>query len=70
MAIKLPRLAMNDVASMRETVFFEGDRFRERVSRFWILLVLSSVIAAVGLASDSTATVIGAMTIAPLMFPI
>jgi len=70
MAIKLPRLAMNDVASMREAVFFEGDRFRERVSRFWILLVLSSVIAAVGLASDSTATVIGAMTIAPLMFPI
>ena len=62
MAIKLPRLAMNDVAYMRETVFFEGARSRERVSRFWILLVLASVIAAAGVAADSTATVIGAMT--------
>ena len=70
MAIKLPRLAMNDVAYMRETVFFEGPRFRERVSRFWILLVLASVIAAAGIASDSTAPVIGAMIIAPLMIPI
>jgi uncharacterized hydrophobic protein (TIGR00271 family) len=70
MAIKLPRLAMNDVAYMRETVFFEGERLRERVSRFWILLVLSSVIAAAGVASDSTAIVIGAMIIAPLMVPI
>ncbi|TFC91158.1 MULTISPECIES: DUF389 domain-containing protein [Cryobacterium] len=70
MEIKLPRLAMNDVAYMRETVFYEGPRFRERVSRFWILLVLASVIAAAGVASDSTATVIGAMIIAPLMVPI
>ena len=70
MAIKLPRLAMNEVAYMRETVFYEGPRFRERVSRFWILLVLASVIAAAGVASDSTATVIGAMIIAPLMIPI
>ena len=70
MEIKLPRLAMNDVAYMRETVFYEGPRFRERVSRFWILLVLASVIAAAGIASDSTATVIGAMIIAPLMIPI
>ncbi|TFD32997.1 DUF389 domain-containing protein [Cryobacterium cryoconiti] len=70
MEIKLPRLAMNDVAYMRETVFYEGPRFRERVSRFWILLVLASVIAAAGVASDSTATVIGAMIIAPLMIPI
>ena len=70
MAIKLPRLAMNDVAYMRETVFFDGERFRERVSRFWILLVLASVIAAAGVASDSTATVIGAMIVAPLMIPI
>ncbi|MBC7442789.1 MAG: DUF389 domain-containing protein [Ramlibacter sp.] len=61
---------MNDLPVLRDSVFFEGEHRRERISRFWILLVLSSVIAAAGVASDSTATVIGAMIIAPLMVPI
>jgi uncharacterized membrane protein len=34
------------------------------------LLLLSAVIATAGVVSDSTATVIGAMIIAPLMTPI
>ncbi|MFI6818992.1 DUF389 domain-containing protein [Nonomuraea sp. NPDC050328] len=46
-----------------------GDR-TSRYSAFWIMLVLSSVIAAAGVISDSTATVIGAMIIAPLSTPI
>lgn len=46
-----------------------GDR-ASRYSAFWIMLVLSSVIAAAGVVSDSTATVIGAMIIAPLSTPI
>ena len=45
------------------------DRVR-RLSRFWILLLLSAVIATAGVVSDSTATVTGAMIIAPLMTPI
>ncbi|MEV4894796.1 DUF389 domain-containing protein [Nonomuraea sp. NPDC055795] len=47
----------------------EGDR-SSRYSAFWTMLVLSSVIAAAGVISDSTATVIGAMIIAPLSTPI
>lgn len=39
-------------------------------SRFWMLLILSAVIASAGVLSNSTATVIGAMIIAPLATPI
>ncbi|MRG58920.1 DUF389 domain-containing protein [Agromyces sp. CFH 90414] len=55
---------------MRSSVFFEGPTLTERSSRFWILLGLASVIAAAGVVGDSTATVIGAMIVAPLMTPI
>lgn len=41
-----------------------------KVSAFWTMLVLSAVIAAAGVLADSTATVIGAMVIAPLSTPI
>lgn len=46
-----------------------GDR-SSTYSAFWTMLVLSSVIAAAGVMSDSTATVIGAMIIGPLSTPI
>ncbi|MBD8057896.1 TIGR00341 family protein [Cellulomonas sp. JH27-2] len=46
-----------------------GDRQSKR-SAFWTMLVLSAVIASAGVLSDSTATVIGAMIIAPLSTPI
>ncbi|MFI0405780.1 DUF389 domain-containing protein [Actinomadura sp. 3N508] len=39
-------------------------------SAYWTMLVLSAVIAAAGVLADSTATVIGAMIIAPLSTPI
>jgi uncharacterized hydrophobic protein (TIGR00271 family) len=55
---------------MRGQVFFEGAERKQRLSRFWLLLLLSAVIASAGVVSDSTATVIGAMIIAPLMTPI
>lgn len=70
MALRPARLAMNDLADMRESVFFDGPRAGQRTTRFWILLVLSSIIAAAGVAADSTATVIGAMIVAPLLLPI
>lgn len=47
----------------------EGD-VRAKRSAFWIMLTLSAIIAAAGVLSDSTATVIGAMIIAPLSTPI
>lgn len=46
-----------------------GDTGAKR-SAFWIMLVLSSVIAVSGVVGDSTATVIGAMIVAPLSVPI
>ncbi|MFW5417787.1 DUF389 domain-containing protein [Nocardiopsis sp. CNT-189] len=46
-----------------------GDR-RGKRSAFWTMLSLSAVIAAAGVFTDSTATVIGAMIIAPLSTPI
>src|ERR687890_2281816 len=61
---------MNATDHMRDAVFFEGPEVRHRLSRFYILITLASVIAAAGVAADSTATVIGAMIVAPLMTPI
>ncbi len=46
-----------------------GDSESKR-SAFWTMLALSAVIATAGVLSDSTATVIGAMIIAPLATPI
>src|SRR5687768_8241273 len=63
-------MMMNDREHMRDAVFFEGPEVRQRSSRFWILITLASIIAAAGVAADSTATVIGAMIVAPLMTPI
>lgn len=47
----------------------EGDA-RAKRSAFWTMLTLSGVIATAGVLADSTATVIGAMIIAPLSTPI
>lgn len=43
---------------------------RAKQSAFWTMLVLAGVIASSGILADSTATVIGAMIIAPLGTPI
>src|SRR5215208_5086890 len=63
-------VVMNDTQHICDAVFFEGTDVRQRLSRFWILITLASIIAAAGVAADSTATVIGAMIVAPLMTPI
>ena len=63
-------LTYDDIGRMRDQVFFEGPEANRRVTRFWLLLLLSAVIASAGVVSDSTATVIGAMIVAPLMTPI
>src|SRR6478735_2558572 len=63
-------LAAQDLDTMRAAVFFEGPEAGRKLSRFWILLLLAAVIASAGVVGDSTATVIGAMIVAPLMTPI
>jgi uncharacterized hydrophobic protein (TIGR00271 family) len=53
-----------------DKVFIEGPKARRRLVNFFVLLLLATVIANYGVLSDSTATVIGAMIVAPLMGPI
>jgi uncharacterized hydrophobic protein (TIGR00271 family) len=63
-------ISASDVARMRENLLFDGPTKGRKLSRFWTLLVLAAIIASAGVVSDSTATVIGAMIVAPLMTPI
>lgn len=59
-----------DLARMRANLLYDGPNRATRLSRFWTLLILAAVIASAGVVADSTATVIGAMIVAPLMVPI
>ena len=61
----------DDVERMSSKLYIaSGADRRRKSSAFWVLLVLASVIASAGVVADSTATVIGAMIVAPLMTPI
>jgi uncharacterized hydrophobic protein (TIGR00271 family) len=60
----------DDVTRMTDALFIERDWRSPSASRFWVLLVLATVIATSGVIADSTASVIGAMIVAPLMTPI
>ena len=55
---------------MHDQLLFDGSEAGRKLSAFWVLLVLAAVIASAGIVSNSTATVIGAMIVAPLMTPI
>ncbi len=59
-----------DVQRMVDALYIDGPVRGRMQSKFWILLLLSAVIATAGVVADSTATVIGAMIVAPLMTPI
>ncbi len=69
-AAGLLRVGADDIARMRDQLLFDGPDAQRKLSRFWVLLLLAAVIASAGIVSDSTATVIGAMIVAPLMTPI
>lgn len=51
-------------------LFFEGEARKPYLKQFYSLLTLATIIATFGLIQDSTAVVIGAMLISPLMTPI
>lgn len=59
-----------DISRMTDALYIDGPLRSPKSSKFWILLVLAAVIATAGVLADSTATVIGAMIVAPLMTPI
>ncbi|GAA1208973.1 DUF389 domain-containing protein [Prauserella alba] len=62
-----PELTAADIDRMAAKLFLTD---RTRRSAFWVLLTLSAIISGTGVVADSTATVIGAMIVAPLMTPI
>ena len=59
-----------EVRRVRDALLFEEPERKRKITRFFLLLILASAIATYGLLSDSVATVIGAMIVAPLMLPI
>ncbi len=57
-------------AKVVQALFHEGARRTAFLHRFYCLMSLSVVIAVLGLLANSTAVVIGAMLVAPLMAPV
>jgi uncharacterized hydrophobic protein (TIGR00271 family) len=53
-----------------DSLYFEDPDSLQKQIGFWVLLVLSTTIATLAILADSTAVVIGAMLVAPLMTPI
>ncbi|GIK57652.1 MAG: DUF389 domain-containing protein [Chloroflexi bacterium] len=68
--IRENRFRPEDVPRFADKLFYEEQRRRPYLERFFALLFLSTIIATAGILGDSTATVIGAMIVAPLMTPI
>jgi uncharacterized hydrophobic protein (TIGR00271 family) len=68
--LTLRDLSTEETDHLENTVFlFRGDR-GPRLWRYAVFMSLATTIATFGIATDSTAVVIGAMLIAPLMAPI
>jgi len=55
--------------AFEDKLFIEGPQTARRLTNFFALLLFAIVIATYGILSNSTATVIGAMLVAPLMGP-
>jgi len=53
-----------------DNLYFEDPDSSQKQIGYWVLLVLSTTIATLAILADSTAVVIGAMLVAPLMTPI
>ena len=60
----------DDVPRIEENLFYEGEGGRLDIESFAVLMFFATIIATYGVIGDSTATVIGAMIVAPLMTPI
>ncbi|WP_313811116.1 DUF389 domain-containing protein [Glutamicibacter sp.] len=60
----------DDLRRMRSKLYLTDGNAARNLSAFCVLLFLAAVIATAGVVADSTATVIGAMIVAPLMTPI
>lgn len=68
--VELGDLSDVDRERIMRSLFHEGHRFGQFARRFAALMTMSVLIAVMGLLADSTAVVIGAMLVAPLMSPV
>ena len=70
--LPVPRLGFDPsyLPEFEDKLFIEGPQTARRLTNFFALLLFATVIATYGVLSNSTATVIGAMIVAPLMGPI
>lgn len=66
----VPASQRRELPEVTDRLDLDSGETRAKRSAFWAMLVLSGTIAVAGVATDSTATVIGAMIIAPLSTPI
>jgi uncharacterized hydrophobic protein (TIGR00271 family) len=66
----LPDSQRRTLEELDEDLDLRAGDHRAKQSAFWTMLLLAATIASCGVLSDSTATVIGAMIIAPLSTPI
>jgi uncharacterized hydrophobic protein (TIGR00271 family) len=70
--LPVPRLGFDPsyLPEFEDKLFIEGPQTARRLTNFFALLLFATIIATYGVLSNSTATVIGAMIVAPLMGPI
>jgi uncharacterized hydrophobic protein (TIGR00271 family) len=66
----LPEKQRRTLVELTDDLDLTSGDVASKTSAFWTMLTLSAVIATAGVLADSTATVIGAMIIAPLATPI
>lgn len=60
----------DDRQALYAKILYDGPSASGRIIRFFMLMTFASAIASTGVVADSTAVVIGAMLIAPLMTPL
>ena len=60
----------DDLETLADKLYFDREPGGDAYVRFWALLLFAVIIATGGVLTDSTAVVIGAMIVAPLMTPI
>ncbi|MFI2489499.1 TIGR00341 family protein [Promicromonospora kroppenstedtii] len=70
LGVLVPESQRRELPEVTDRLDLDTGETRAKRSAFWVMLVLSGTIAVSGVATDSTATVIGAMIIAPLSTPI
>ena len=64
------KVTREDVPRIEDTLFYDGPSRRRSLERFVLLMFFATLIVTYGVIADSTATVIGAMLVAPLMTPV